>query len=274
MMTGFCDTHIHTRNSHDGKLSIANIADIAVKKGISYICTTDHCDFDLKYGGCHAPYRKYLNLDAYYEEWRSVKSALEASGIDTLTMCFGIEAGFCDSPAAKEAYRIAIDKYPFDAVINSVHCVGGKEAYFKSAFLFKSKERMYGEYLDTVLRSLDAPYPYEIVAHIGYITHGAPYRDKALRYEDFPDKIDDILKGIIDRDKTLEINCHHEMNPPKDILQRYYDLGGRRISYGGDSHKGELCAHYAEAAELLSEIGFTHFSVFKAHKEELMPIII
>lgn len=272
-MTGLCDTHIHTRNSHDGKLPIAEIVNIARQKGVAYICTTDHCDFDLKYGKCYAPYRKYLDLDKYYNEWKIAKRALDDDATSDLNMCFGIEAGFCDNQKTIDAYLRAQDEYPFDVVINSVHCVDGKEAYFSSAFWFKSKKTMYAHYLDTVLKSLDAPYEYDIVAHIGYITHGAPYRDKALRYADFPEQIDAILHGIIERGKTLEINFHHEMNPPCDIIKRYYELGGRKVSYGGDSHRGEICAHYGEVAEILKKIGFTHFSVFEKHVESLMPIL-
>lgn len=125
-------------------------------------------------------------------------------------------------------------------VINSVHCVDGYDVYFKMAFLFKTKKRVYRRYLETILESLDAPYKYDIVAHIGYIAHGAPYRDKLLRYKDFPNEIDAILKGIISRDKALEINFHHEMAPQRDIIERYYELGGRKISYGSDAQQGDI----------------------------------
>lgn len=66
------------------------------------------------------------------------------------------------------------------------------------------------------------------MAHIGYIAHGAPYRDKTLKYADFPNEIDAILKGIIARGKAMEINFHHEMTPGRDIVERYYELGGRK----------------------------------------------
>lgn len=169
------------------------------------------------------------------------KKALDDDKNNTLNLCFGIEASYDSSKAAKEAYQRTIAKYPFDVVINSVHCVDGYDVYFKMAFLFKTKKRVYRRYLETILESLDAPYQYDIVAHIGYIAHGAPYRDKLLRYKDFPNEIDAILKGIISRDKALEINFHHEMAPQRDIIERYYELGGRKISYGSDAHRGDIC---------------------------------
>lgn len=268
-----CDCHVHTRNSHDGKLPIKEITDLALSQGLCYLATTDHLDYDFEYGKNKAPIRwPALDLDKYYNEWKIAKQALDDDKNCGLTLCFGIEASYDPSETAKQKYCETIAKYPFDVVINSVHCVDGYDVYFKTAFLFKSKKKIYGRYLDTILESLDAPYPYDIVAHIGYISHGAPYKDKALRYADFPEKIDAILKGIIDRNKSLEINFHHEMNPPKDIIERYYLLGGRKISYGSDAHRGDICKKYAETCNMLKEIGFTHFSVFEKHVERLIPI--
>ncbi len=110
------------------------------------------------------------------------------------------------------------------------------------------------------------------MAHIGYIAHGAPYKDKLLRYKDFPDEIDAVLKGIIERGKAMEINFHHEMAPGRDIVERYYELGGRKISYGSDAHRGDICKNFDEAMTMLKEIGFTHLSAFVNHREILIPI--
>lgn len=268
-----CDTHVHTKNSHDGKLPIQSIVDLAKAQGLCYLCTTDHLDYDFEYGKNRAPVSwPPLDLPAYYKEWQIAKTALDNDKNNGLTLCFGIEASYDKSEKAKEKYKEIIREYPFDAVINSVHCVDGYDVYFKTAFLFKRKKHVYRRYLETILESLDAPYPYDIVAHIGYIAHGAPYRNKALKYSDFPDEIDAILKGIIERGKAMEINFHHDMAPGRDIVQRYYDLGGRKISYGSDAHRGDVCKNFDDAVQMLKEIGFTHLCVFEKHREKLLPI--
>lgn len=268
-----CDTHVHTKNSHDGKLPIQSIVDLAKAQGLCYLCTTDHLDYDFEYGKNRAPISwPPLDLPAYYKEWQITKTALDNDKNNVLTLCFGIEASYDKSEKAKEKYKEIIREYPFDAVINSVHCVDGYDVYFKTAFLFKRKKHVYRRYLETILESLDAPYPYDIVAHIGYIAHGAPYRDKALKYADFPEEIDAILKGIIERGKAMEINFHHDMAPGRDIVQRYYDLGGRKISYGSDAHRGDICKNFDDAVQMLKEIGFTHLCVFEKHREILLPI--
>lgn len=268
-----CDTHVHTKNSHDGKVPIAKIIDLAKEQGLCYLATTDHLDYDFEYGKNKAPVTwPMLNLEEYYKEWQIAKQALDCDKNNTLNLCFGIEASYDPSDIVKQKYQETIAKYPFDVVINSVHCVDGYDVYFKTAFLFRRKKHVYKRYLETILESLDAPYHYDIVAHIGYIAHGAPYRDATLKYEDFPNEIDAILNGIIARGKAMEINFHHEMAPGRDIVQRYYDLGGRKISYGSDAHRGDICKNFDDAVAMLKEIGFTHLSTFVKGQEILVEI--
>ena len=175
-------------------------------------------------------------------------------------------------PQVIERYQELFERMHFDVVVNSVHFVNGWDVYFPNAFFFKSRRRMYGDYLDLVLKSLDAPYEYDIVAHIGYVTRNAPYKKKVLEYADFPEKFDAILHGIIERGKALEVNTHTSLFPTEEILRKYYDYGGRKLSFGSDSHHAELCKDYERTCAMLRGIGFTHFSVFSAHREELIPI--
>ena len=73
-----CDTHVHTRNSHDGKLPIATIVDLAKAQGLCYLATTDHLDYDFEYGKNRAPIKwPALNLEEYQKEWQIAKSALD-----------------------------------------------------------------------------------------------------------------------------------------------------------------------------------------------------
>ncbi len=267
----YVDSHVHSRNSSDGRDPVAEIVREAEEKGLAYLATTDHLDLELKYGGNHSPLKwKHIDLDAYYAEWQAAKAALDEKG-SPLEFRFGIEAGFGENVC--DRYLETFEKYPFDVVINSVHFVGGWDVYFPHAFLFKRKKKVYGEYLDNIIKSLDAPYHYDIVAHIGYVTRNAPYRDKSLCFADFPDKFERILKGIIDRGKALEINTHTNLYPAVEIIEKYYEYGGRKISFGSDSHHAELCKDFDATSAMLKEIGFTNFTVFEGGgKEKQIPI--
>ena len=81
-----------------------------------------------------------------------------------------------------------------------------------------------------------------------------------------------ILKRIIASDKTLEVNTNHGLNPNAEILARYFELGGRNVSFGSDAHHGGLCDGWDEAVKVLKDIGFSELSVFKRRKRESVPL--
>lgn len=261
------DSHVHTINSPDGHDTIVSLLEDAKNRNFYYLATTDHLDLDLKV--CKenkTPVAwNHIDLDKYYSEWK--EAAKDAGDVK---FRFGIEVGY--DKGANEAYIETFKKYPFDVVINSVHFVDHWDVYFLNPFIFKSKKRIYRHYLEKILESLDAPYQYDIVGHIGYVTRNAPYKDKSLRLADFEDLINAILKKIIEKDKALEINTHHGILPTEEILQRYYDLGGRRISFGSDTHRFELGKDLDVVMALAKKIGFTHFSVYTNHIPEEIEI--
>jgi histidinol-phosphatase (PHP family) len=184
-------------------------------------------------------------------------------------MCIivGAEFGFARNPEAHRLYAEAIETHSPDYVINSVHTNGQYDYYDPAAFKGRDKQTVYGEYLKLVRESLDAPYAYDIVGHLGYCTRRAPYKDKVMHYADFADQLDDILKTVIAKDKILEINSsannsQSEFLPYREILEHYFALGGRKISYGSDAHdESRLCEKRQLIITVLKEIGFTHLTI-------------
>ena len=89
------DSHTHTNHSHDGHVSIAEMVKLAKEQNLSYLCTTDHCDYDLVYGGCKAPFRwGDTDVESYWQDWKIAKEALDNDETNTLTLGFGIEAAY------------------------------------------------------------------------------------------------------------------------------------------------------------------------------------
>ena len=87
------------------------------------------------------------------------------------------------------------------------------------------------------------------------------------------DKIDTVLKIVIERKKALEINTsclgshYDELMPNAPILERYYALGGRLVTIGSDSHIEENFAKGLEdAAKVLKQIGFDKAYYYKKRK--------
>lgn len=263
------DTHTHTTFSHDGKGKMSEMIEKAISLGLTYYAITDHLDKDYLY--CKAKYKliRQLNDDKQYNAMLDMKAKYGSR----IKIGLGIEAGYA-LPAINDVKRV-LDKHDYDYIINSVHSVNGYDAYFAGYFKGKTKREAYYPYFENILASLDVPYRYETVAHIGYIARNATYADKDLRLNEYEDIIDKIFKRIIEKEKVLEFNTNVRLKagkfimPTLELMKRYYDLGGRLITIGSDAHYPERIAEsYYEASKLLRDIGFTEVSYFYEGKRE------
>lgn len=260
------DVHNHSKFSADGVSPLEDMVSTAKEKGLRYFGISEHFDYDyialgLKIHGLEPP---YTDADAYFKMAAALKQRYNFSNF---TFLAGGEFGFTESNWCFEEYAKLIEKYCPDFVVNSVHTVNGLDCWYADYFKDKSKDRAYGEYLEAVLKSLSAPYHYDIVSHLGYCARNAKYSDPKLRYEDFRDIIDQILKTIVQKDKILEVNSSSrtagsEFLPDTDILFRYFELGGRAVSFSSDAHSTQrICDKREKVVAALKKIGFEHITV-------------
>lgn len=261
------DLHTHSTFSPDGRSSLAEMIAATKRLGLNCLGVSEHFDFDFlspdhfRAGG--GPFRT-TDPAAYFPAARALQREAEEEGFSLLV---GAEFGYCPGREAQERLCGIRKTYSPDFVINSVHILDGCDVYFPPYFSGKSKQEAYGRYLDRVFESLSAPYPYEIVGHIGYPARGAPYPDPSLRYSDFPERFDRIFRAIVERGKILEINGSSDgagsaFLPPADAAARYFALGGRAVCFGSDAHDaGQLCRNGDRAAQALKTIGFSHWTV-------------
>ena len=82
--------------------------------------------------------------------------------------------------------------------------------------------------------------------------------------------IDEILRTLIQKGKGIELNTAGfkyglgEPHPQSDILKRYLELGGDKITIGADGHNPEHIAYdFKKAETLLKDLGFKYYTVFK-----------
>lgn len=259
------DVHTHTTFSPDGKDDIYTMIAEAKRKKVAYYGIAEHFDYDYVLGGFSFDDTPYTFIDA--ESYFSTARKIQEQEKENIHILVGGEFGFTPDKSAGKFYQSLIERYKPDFVVNSVHSNNINDYYFADCYEGKTKEEAYDEYLNLVLQSVYAEYDYDIIAHLTYCSRYAPYPDKKLRYADFSKQIDSILKGIIERDKILEINSSargagSEFLPDVDILKRYYELGGRNISFASDAH---FISRIIEKRELViekaKEIGFTHITV-------------
>lgn len=265
------DSHSHSKYSHDGRADPLKMLEAAKAEGLGYYAVTEHLDRDYKY--CRKErFLKQLNLPRYYKRAEKLRS-VDFGGI---YFAFGVEAAYCEK--ATPWYEKELKKYDFDVVINSIHTIHGGDAYFGRFYRGREQDEVYNEYLDLLAESLKVPYHYDIVGHIGYITRYCDYPNVSLVQPQYADKIDRLLTEIIARDKCVEINTHikhplTEFLPERGILERYYALGGRKITFSSDAHVPADVGHkYSLVAAVAKEIGFTEWTVYKRHIPVTVPI--
>ncbi len=259
------DIHTHTKFSADGRNSIEEMIAAAMQKGLAWYGISEHFNYDYD--------RLHLTIDgqevppiderAYFTRARELQKQLRGK----LHLLVGAEFGYDNANSTLQRYIETEQEYSPDFVVNSVHTCLGMDCYFPHYCVGKSKEYAYNAYLYRVLESLDAPYRYDIVAHIGYCSRNATYPDPKLRYEDYADVLDEILKRIIARGKILEVNSSAKTAgspfiPDTDILERYFELGGRMISFASDAHDTTRIADRRDiVVAALKKVGFTHLTI-------------
>lgn len=254
------DFHTHTVFSPDSEQNIEELILYAGKTGIKYLAITDHFDN----GSVYVPQNKQLDIKKYFDTVSSYKRFAQKNNVD---LAVGIEMGF--TPQNNIQNADIINTYDFDYVINSVHEVKGLDCYFKEYHEGKDRYTSYYEYFKTVSESIDAPYYYSTIGHLGYVIRKSPYTLKEYKYSEFNDILDEILIKIIKKEKILEVNTsthglEDKVIPSYEVIKRYYELGGRLITFGSDAHSilrlGEKSSY---VSDMLKEIGFKNLTLVK-----------
>lgn len=228
------DCHIHSAYSLDARECGAGcpsqVVEAVRKKGLRGFIITDHLDYGHWDG-------YIIDFDKYFYEWQTVRAASP-----DLTIYIGLEVGY-EKFYERETAKIISD-LPLEYVINSVH-------YWHTPRGVDPFET----YLDCVIASLDAPYEFSTIGHLGFLER---YVNGALVYAEHRDKLDIIIDKAIARGVRFEQNTNasgHIRLPREDFLRRYRDMGGVKPVLGSDAHdSSSIGRHFNKAADMLSSI--------------------
>ncbi len=263
-MKHLVDLHVHTGHSFDSEERIENHCRRASELGLAAFAVTDHCD---------------VNMHPLSEAVKNIR----ASGADVFRMreegfpgvLAGVELGepLEDLPYAEEILGLL----PYDVVLGSIHNIPGKEDFY---FLDCSKGDMNAllkPYFEELIR-LAQWGKCDVITHITYplrYIEGKYHRKVELSLYD--DLIDELFRTIIEKDLVLEVNSsglRQEIGrplPDEPYLRRYYDFGGRKLSFGSDAHRAEdLGKGISECRQMAKRIGFTETVTFRNRK----PIVL
>ncbi len=263
------DTHMHTGFSGDSDASPESMAEAAIARGLDGICITDHLDYD--YPEDETLF--LLDLPAYEQGIHTLHDRYS----NRIPILFGIEIGL--QPQVAEANRRVTARYPFDFVIGSSHVIHRQDPYYAAFFEGRTEQEAYREYFESILENLDTDADFDVYGHLDYVVRYGPHQNQFYTYECHADVIDEILRRLIACGKGIELNTAgfkyglRHPNPTEAILRRYRELGGEILTLGADAHQP---AHVAFAFDrvpaLLSEAGFSYYTVFKNRQPEFIRL--
>ena len=251
------DYHIHTKFSGDSDASPVDYVKQAIKMQLEEICFTDHRDFDYPIDSFD------LDIETYYQTIMALKKEFK----DKIEIKWGIEIGL-DLNYFQEINNL-VNQYPFDFVIGSIHVIDHTEFYYGDFFKGLTKEQAHRRFFEEKLKCVKTFDCFNVLGHLDYIMRYGPYDNKKVEHTKYQNIIDEIFKTLIDKDKGIEVNTSgYVVNgncgfPNYNQVKRYFDLGGRIITIGTDSHVVDrIGQHVEDVKDNLKKIGFKEISTF------------
>jgi len=96
---------------------------------------------------------------------------------------------------------------------------------------------------------------------------------------DYKDRLEEILKILIQNRKGIEVNTYglrqssKQCLPDFDIISFYLQLGGKIITVGSDAHKAaDVGEGVRDAVEIISNAGFKYLTVFSNREPHMIRI--
>lgn len=257
------DYHIHSEFSGDSKQDLREIFEKAISLGLEDIAITDHLEYDIE--GMTDNW--ILDLDKYVQTILNYQREYKGK----LDIKLGVEIGI--QPHTREYLEAQVNKYPFDFVIASTHAINRYDLACGELQKIKNKEQLQRYYFETILNNVKNYNNFSVYGHLDFITRYGGEKYRGLEYKKNADLIDEILKILISKGKGIEINTsgyrykEDRFYPCKDIVKRYYELGGEIFTIGSDSHiKDHLAMDFNIVYEFLKSIGINYICSFDKMK--------
>ena len=256
------DYHIHSDYSPDGKASMAQLCEAALRAGLGEICFTEH----LEYGAPVPEFAAQPRFAQWFEEIDRQRAAFAE-----LRILAGVEAADLQSTTLDTLRELK--RWPFDYVLLSQHIVDGVDPYDQRFYQGRSQADAYYSYARAVLDSLNRfdHGAYDALAHYGYVAKFAPYdiNERAFTRDFAPDMVDEALAVLALHGKALEINTSRMAMgmpiPGPALIRRFREMGGEFVTLGSDAHRIDMVgAMLREGARLALDCGIRYLARYEA----------
>ena len=257
--------HIHSALSFDGECPLLELAQSAVRAGISELCVTDHCDTIDEFANRVYDYDWAPSL----EQYREVKEKMAGK----LTVKLGIEYGMGHVDPAMSDKILALPELDF--VIGSVHNLspelGGTDIYYMKFDTVQDCCHVMDDYISSIEKISVTPY-YDVLGHIPYALR---YMNGLVTMDLWKERVAEIMKNAISTGRGIEINTNRgrTLAEWKPVLQLYKELGGEIITVGSDAHEAvNAGAGVADAYAMMRDTGFRYVTVYEKRKPVMISI--
>ncbi|MER2089790.1 MAG: histidinol-phosphatase HisJ family protein [Sporosarcina sp.] len=259
------DYHMHSSFSADCKVSMEDMIDGAIQKGLTEICFTEHIDYEYPDDTIYFDFDKKEYASKLLEMQKVYKGRIHIKK--------GVEIGV--QPHILHKYEELMNKETFDFVICSMHTVEKKGLHYGEFFEDKTLEEAYGIYYGELLYCIKNYKRYNILGHADLVKR---YTKKNC-VNPFHDELNEIFNVLIPEGKGIELNTsgvRYGMSggmPSDDILKLYKECGGEIITLGSDAHKPEdIAFQFSESLKLLESIGFNYITTFDKQEPKFHAI--
>lgn len=267
------DYHSHSIFSSDAKNTMEAMSLAAYKKGLSYLCFTDHADDCMQEADLSFTPDKYMEKYGIYEEYLKVRDKFKGK----LTVNFGMELSAANQNPSMAKKLTSL--YPFDFIIGSVHNLTGTNDFYFLTYKEESEcIKLMDRYLDEHIAMLDVA-GFDVIGHIGYPMKYMARYNIHLDLSNHYDKLKALLLKAIQNGIGIEVNTsglRDELSttiPCFDVIKLYHELGGEIITTGSDSHNiNDVGEGIRETNEYLKQAGFEYVTVFNKRKPEFIKI--
>lgn len=254
------DYHMHTSFSADSQFDMEDEIRCAIKKGLQEICFTDHADY-------YADRKVVFDYVKHRKKYEECKEKYK----DQIVLKWGAEFGMQSHTVAQ--FQRDFNENDFDFIILSCHQIQDLEFWNQQFQAKKTQKEINEAYYHEIYTCMTLYKDYSVLGHLDAIKRDDPYGE----YED--EKVKEILlkilKKVIADGKGIEVNTSNfryglsDLTPSRTILKMYYDLGGKILTFGSDTHSEEHVGYkIEEVKKIVREIGFTRFCTF----EKMKPI--
>ena len=280
------DYHVHSDFSFDSRTPMETQVQRALELGLDEVCFTEHVDYGVMRDWDDPEPVREMNgrpcRNADYPRYFAKLAELQEGCKDRLTIRRGLEFGVQKHTIPQYNDLFARYEKELDFTLLSVHQVDDLEFYPPDFQRGRSQDEYnmrYYEELLAVARDFDH---YSVLAHLDVMRRYDPAGE--YPFAKTRDIVAEILRTAIGKGKGIELNTAswryqlEDLQPRREILRLYRDLGGEILTIGSDAHRPERlpaistkpapsCAtRWASAASARSYTGSRSFTSFETNR--------